>query len=170
MRLKKVVTSGKERRTGLRSCRRARPRLPQARERRCRQLAQPGALPFGIRGRNQDGREAKDRPAPIRRPPGGRGFLPPRHGLCSGNAPYRDTATTSGSGTGQSLLDRICRLRHLKPPARRRKQPSDRLVRPISALRSQKSTYANGSLAVTTHRESQKRLPWVGDGSESQDA
>ena len=45
LKLKKVVASGKEQRTRLRSCRGARPRLPQGRERRRRELAQPDPLP-----------------------------------------------------------------------------------------------------------------------------
>ena len=68
-------------------------------------------------------------------------------------------STEEAAGSGQSHLDRICRLRRSKPSAGRRKRPSNRLVRPTSALRSRKSTPANGSLAITTHRESQMRLP-----------
>ena len=53
-----------------------------------------------------------------------------------------------------------CRPRRPEPSAGRRKQPSNRLVRAISALRSRKSTPADDSLAITTHREPRMRLPW----------
>ena len=53
-----------------------------------------------------------------------------------------------------------CRLRRPTPSAGRRKRPSNRLVRAISALRSRKSTPDDGSLAITTHRGPRMRLPW----------
>ena len=65
------------------------------------------------------------------------------------------------SGPGQSHLDGKCRLRRPKPSARRHKRPSSRLVRPNSALRTRKSTPANGRLSITIHRKSQMRLPCV---------
>ena len=68
-----------------------------------------------------------------------------------------------GAGTGQSHLDGARRLRRPKSSAGRRKRPSSRLVGPISALRTRKSTPANASSAITTHRESRMRLPW-GEG------
>ena len=64
---------------------------------------------------------------------------------------------------GQSHPDGIRRPHRPKPSAGRRKRPSSRLVGPISALRTRKSTPANGRSAITAHRESPMRLPWVDD-------
>ena len=79
-------------------------------------------------------------------------------------SPASSGSRTFGSWPGQSHLNGTGRPRRPKPSAGRHERPSSRLVRPLSALRTRKSTSANGSSAITTRRESPMRLPWAAGG------
>ena len=119
--------------------------------------------------RNPNGRDARRRigGSPSGAAVGERGGSGPvGPGLVAGRSnPRRSSAAGAGTGRrdpGPSHLDGIGRLRRPEPSARRHERTSSRLVRPISALPTRKSTPANGSSAITTHRESRMRLPRAG--------